>query len=79
MWQNYNDLLEQTDTQTVRIEALAAEDKTARRLKTLPGVSLLTALAVEAFAPPIENLQCGWDFAAWLGLAPASSSPVAGS
>lgn len=47
-----------------------AEANTARRLPTIPGVGSLTALAVEAFAPPKESFKCGRDFAAWLGLVP---------
>jgi len=34
----------------------------------------LTALAVEAFAPPMESFRCGRDFVAWLGLAPRQFS-----
>src|SRR3546814_9648480 len=71
------DLLEQIAEQTLRINArtakikvLAAEADTARRLQTIPGVGPLTALAVEAFAPPMESFSCGRDFAAWLGLVP---------
>jgi len=75
------DLLEQIAEKTVRIDArtakikeLAAEADTARRLQTIPGVGPLTALAVEAFAPPMENFKCGRDFAAWLGLVPRQFS-----
>jgi transposase len=57
-----------------KIKALAAEAHTARRLQTIPGVGPLTALAVEAFAPPMENFRCGRDFAAWLGLVPRQFS-----
>ena len=34
----------------------------------------MTALAVEAFAPPMETFRCGRDFAAWLGLVPRQFS-----
>ena len=57
-----------------KIKALAAEADTARRLQTIPGVGPLTALAVEAFAPPMESFRCGRDFAAWLGLVPRQFS-----
>lgn len=62
------------DVQTAKIKALAAEADTARRLQTIPGVGPLTALAVEAFAPPMESFRCGRDFAAWLGLVPRQFS-----
>jgi transposase len=57
-----------------QIKKLAAETDTARRLQTIPGVGPLTALAVEAFAPSMENFKCGRDFAAWLGLVPRQFS-----
>jgi transposase len=62
------------DARTAKIKALAAEADTARRLQTIPGVGPLTALAVEAFAPPMESFRCGRDFAAWLGLVPRQFS-----
>ena len=57
-----------------KIEALAAEADTARRLRTMPGVGPLTALAVEAFAPDMTSFKRGRDFAAWLGLVPRQRS-----
>jgi transposase len=81
MREECRELLEQIAEQTVRInartgkiKALAAEADTARRLQTIPGVGPLTALAIEAFAPPMENFRCGRDFAAWLGLVPRQFS-----
>ncbi|MEJ6012205.1 IS110 family transposase [Novosphingobium aquae] len=81
MREECRDLLEQIAEKTVRInartakiKALAAEADTARRLQTIPGVGPLTALAVEAFAPPMESFKCGRDFAAWLGLVPRQFS-----
>lgn len=62
------------DARTVKIKALSAEADTARRLQTIPGVGPLTALAVEAFAPPMESFRSGRDFAAWLGLVPRQFS-----
>ena len=62
------------DARTGKIKALAAEADTARRLQTIPGVGPLTALAVEAFAPPMQSFRCGRDFAAWLGLVPRQFS-----
>lgn len=81
MREECGDLMKQIAEKTVRInartakiKALAAEADTARRLQTIPGVGPLTALAVEAFAPPMENFRCGRDFAAWLGLVPRQFS-----
>ena len=68
---------EKTDrinARTAKVKALAAEADTARRVQTIPGVGPLTALAVEAFAPPMSSFRSGRDFAAWLGLVPRQFS-----
>ena len=64
-----------------RIEAL---DKVLRReaklgahtarLQMMPGIGPITAMAIEAFAPPMETFRRGRDFAAWLGLVPTQNS-----
>lgn len=81
MREECRDMVEQIAEQTNRInartekiQALANEADTARRLQTIPGVGPITALAVEAFAPAMENFSCGRDFAAWLGLVPRQFS-----
>ena len=48
----------------------AREDEEARRLMSIPGVGPITAMAVQAFAPPMEGFRRGRDFSAWLGLVP---------
>ncbi len=75
------DLLGQISQLTRRVEALsrkidALSDRaeTSRRLRTMPGVGAITALAIETFAPPMATFKCGRDFAAWLGLVPRQSS-----
>ena len=62
------------DARTAKIKALSADGDTARRLQTMPGVGPMTALAVEAFAPPMDCFRNGRDFAAWLGLVPRQFS-----
>lgn len=57
-----------------RIDAIVREGKLSRRLQTMPGVGPLSALAVETFAPPMEQFKRGRDFAAWLGLVPRQAS-----
>jgi transposase len=81
MREECQDLLKQIAEKTARInartqkiKALAAQTDIARRLQTIPGVGPLTALAVEAFAPPMESFGCGRDFGAWLGLVPRQFS-----
>lgn len=75
------DLLAQIDEKTARIEEktkrlieLSRQSDNARRLQTMPGVGPMIAMAVEAFAPAMENFQCGRNFAAWLGLVPRQFS-----
>lgn len=75
------DMLLQIAEKTKRVEAkntmiktLAVETDAARRLQTMPGVGPMTALAVEAFAPDMEQFKCGRDFSAWLGLVPKQYS-----
>jgi transposase len=57
---------------TLRTEA--ARGETTTRLQTMPGIGPIGAMAIEAFAPPMENFRRGRDFAAWLGLVPRQKS-----
>ena len=50
-------------------EAARADDDAAR-LMTIPGFGPITAIALQAFAPPLESFRRGRDFAAWLSLVP---------
>ena len=43
---------------------------TTARLMTILGIGPITALALQAFAPPMEGFRRGRDFSAWLGLVP---------
>ena len=73
--------VEHIDTLTTRIsdltnqfKALAKSSGKVRRLTTMPGVGLQTALAIEAFAPDMGCFKRGRDFAAWLGPVPLQHS-----
>ncbi len=52
------------------LRAEARRDADARRLMTIPGVGPVTAMAIQAFAPPLDGFRRGRDFSAWLGLVP---------
>ena len=54
-------------------DAAAAGDMT-KRMQTMPGVGPITAMAMEAFAPPMQSFRRGRDFAAWIGLTPRQNS-----
>lgn len=56
------------------IRVAAAKEKTMARLQTMPGIGPVCALAIAAFAPPMESFRRGRDFAAWLGLVPRQQS-----
>jgi transposase len=57
-----------------QIATLSRQAETTRRLRTMPGVGPILALAVETFAPPMDGFRRGRDFAAWLGLVPLQKS-----
>ena len=56
------------------LRARAREDAQAVRLMSIPGIGPLSAMAIQAFAPPMESFRRGRDFAAWLGLVPRQNS-----
>ena len=53
------------------LQACARQDEVAGRLMTIPGVGPVTAMALQAFAPPMESFRRGRDFSAWLGVVPS--------
>ena len=56
------------------LHASARQDEEASRLMTIPGIGPITAMAFQAFAPPMVGFRRGRDFAAWLGLVPRQHS-----
>ena len=53
-----------------KIRTSARECEETARLMTTPGIGPVTAMALQAFAPPMESFRRGRDFSAWLGLVP---------
>ncbi len=53
-----------------KLRKSAREHEETARLMTVPGVGPVTALAIQAFAPPMEGFRRRRDFSAWLGLVP---------
>lgn len=70
--------IEQASAQIAALErgiAVAARDSAvARRLRQMPGIGPICAMAVETFAPAMQTFQRARDFAAWLGLVPRQHS-----
>ena len=56
----------------VRKRAKASDE--AKRLTAIPGIGPVCAMAIQAFAPPMEGFRRGRDFSAWLGLVPRQCS-----
>ena len=65
-----DELDEKIDGLDQKIRASARECEDTARLMTIPGIGPITAMALQAFAPPMEGFRCGRDFSAWLGLVP---------
>ena len=53
------------------------QDEEATRLMTIPGIGPIGAMALQAFAPPMESFRRGRDFSAWLGLVPRQHTTAA--
>jgi len=56
------------------IRSAAVRAETTLRLQTMPGIGPVGALAIAAFAPPMDSFRRGRDFSAWLGLVPRQKS-----
>ena len=54
--------------------AAVRQDEEAVRAMTVPGVGPISALAIQALAPPLASFRRGRDFSAWLGLVPRQHS-----
>jgi len=67
-------LSEQIATLEKVLQKTATKAANSARLLTVPGIGHITAMAIEAFAPPMETFRRGRDFAAWLGLVPVQRS-----
>jgi len=68
------DTQEKIDELTDRIEAVQRTDPLARRLATIPGVGAISASAIAATTPEVDNFRSARDYAAWLGLTPQPHS-----
>lgn len=68
------DLSESIEILNAKVKAHCASSQTARLLQTMPGIGPIAAMAIEAFAPDMQNFAKGRDFAAWLGLIPRQNS-----
>lgn len=67
-------LTAQIDDVMAKIKVIGTASRDARILRSMPGIGPICAMAIEAFAPPMETFKSGRDFAAWLGLIPRQYS-----
>lgn len=72
---------DQIETLTAKVTAIdasickdALKDGETRRLRTMPGVGPVTAMAIRAFCPEAQSFENRRAFAAWLGLVPRQHS-----
>ncbi|MGB7244535.1 MAG: IS110 family transposase [Sulfitobacter sp.] len=56
------------------LKKIAQTSSEAKRLRTMPGVGPITAVAIQAFCPAAKSFDHGRGFAAWLGLVPRQLS-----
>ncbi|MDP1575462.1 MAG: transposase, partial [Cypionkella sp.] len=54
--------------------AASRRSRFSARVQKMPGIGPITAMALEAFSPPMETFRQGRDFSAWLGLVPRQHS-----
>ena len=69
-----DELDEKIDGLDRELQASARQNEETARLMTIPGVGPAAAMALQAFAPPMESFRRGRDFSAWLGLVPRQRS-----
>lgn len=67
-------LTEQITAYEKALRKEARENTEMKRMQSMPGIGPITALAVEAFCPPMQDFKTGRNFAAWLGLVPRQNS-----
>jgi len=68
------DLESRIKTVEKHLEALAWETPVVERLRTIPGIGLLTATALVGFVGDITRFPSGRHFASYLGLTPSEHS-----
>ncbi len=51
-----------------QIQAASRRTPLSARLRKMPGIGPVTAMAIAAFAPPMDTFRRGRDFSAWLGV-----------
>ena len=59
---------------TAEIRVAAETDETAQRLRTIPGVGLITSSVLAATVPDVTGFRTARDLAAWIGLTPKPHS-----
>lgn len=56
------------------LKSKAMRSEETQRMQTMPGIGPISAHAIQAYCPSIDQFEKGRDFAAWLGLVPRQNS-----
>lgn len=74
LFDQLEDTQRKIDCLTEEIEEVHLRSEVSCRLVSIPGVGVLTATAIAATTPDVNNFSSARDFAAWLGLTPKQHS-----
>ena len=74
MAENIEELTSKVATIDRALKKMAQASPEVKRLRTMPGVGPITAVAIQAFCPAAKDFDRGRGFAAWLGLVPRQNS-----
>lgn len=56
------------------LKSKAMRSEETQRMQTMPGIGPISAHAIQAYCPSMDQFEKGRDFAAWLGLVPRQNS-----
>lgn len=74
LWDEFRDVQHRLKMASDEVKAIAANDETARRLMSVPGIGEITATAIISAIGNPKDFRRGRDLAAWIGLVPRQHS-----
>ena len=72
--EQFRDTQTKIEDVTAEIKATAAQDESARRLQSIPGIGPITSSVLAATLPDVTSFRSSRDLAAWIGLTPKPHS-----
>jgi len=76
LWDEFRDVQHRLKMASDEVKLIAANDETARRLMSVPGIGEITATAIISAIGNPKDFRRGRDLAAWIGLVPRQHSEV---